>query len=124
MQKRQTRPSGREFVGELTGLAAGLGMLIFTLAPFALPALALIAVVAVVVVLPVLAGALLAAPFLLAQSWLRSPERPARAINGRSADDELPRFASDGVVGRSVAPNPSSARSSQLDATRSRREVS
>ena len=39
--KEKTRPSGLELVSEVSGLTAGLGLLIFTLTPLALPALAL-----------------------------------------------------------------------------------
>ena len=47
MPQHRTTMSGLEFVSEVSDLAAGAGMLIFTLAPFALPVLALSALAAV-----------------------------------------------------------------------------
>jgi hypothetical protein len=59
----------------VSDLAAGLGILTFTLAPLAIPALALTALTAVVLLIPVLGGALLAAPFLLAGRCWRARHR-------------------------------------------------
>jgi len=73
--KQQTTPSGLELVEELSDLAAGLGILTFTLAPLAIPALALTALLALPLLIPVLLGAMLAAPFLLASRWLRARDR-------------------------------------------------
>ena len=52
MPNHQTRRSVPELVSEVFDLAAGAGMLIFTLAPFALPALALAALAAVALLIP------------------------------------------------------------------------
>ena len=71
--------SRAEFVGEVADLAVGAGILTFTLAPFALPALALIALTAAVLLIPALAVALLLAPFLVARGWWRSRDRAAHA---------------------------------------------
>jgi hypothetical protein len=73
--EQQTTPSALEFVEELSDLAAGLGILTFTLAPLAIPALALTALLAGLLLIPVLLGAMLAAPFLLASRWWRTRDR-------------------------------------------------
>jgi len=78
---KQTTPSGLELVSEVSDLTAGLGILTFTLAPLALPALALTALTAVLLLIPVLAGALLAAPFLLAGRWWRARHRRSGTTN-------------------------------------------
>jgi hypothetical protein len=78
MPTHQTTQSGLEFVSELSDLAAGAGMVIFTLAPFSLPVLALTALAALALLIPVMAGAMLAAPFLLARRWWRSRDRLSR----------------------------------------------
>jgi hypothetical protein len=104
MPKHQTTPSGLEFVSEVSDLAVGVGMLIFTLAPFALAVLAL-AFAAVALLIPAAVGAVLAGPLLLARRWWRSRDRvprdatPARAGNGEAV---MPRRRSVGAVGRSV----------------------
>jgi hypothetical protein len=86
--EHQTPPSGLELVSEVADLAVGAGMLTFTLAPFALPALALIALATVLLLIPTLGVALLLAPFLVARRWWRSRDRspgatrPARCGDG------------------------------------------
>ena len=77
--KQQTTPSGLELVSEVSDLAAGLGLVIFTLAPLALPALALTALVAVLLLIPAFVGAMLAVPFVLAGRWSRARHRPSGA---------------------------------------------
>ena len=69
LSKPQATRRGRELIHEVLDLATGVGLLIFTLAPFALPALALIVVGAVVLLIPVLVGAILATPILLGRHW-------------------------------------------------------
>lgn len=80
-RKRLSRPQAtcrrRESFGEVLDLATGVGRLIFTLAPFALPALALVAVAAPLLVIPALVGAILATPILLGRHWWRSHARPS-----------------------------------------------
>ncbi len=71
---------GRELFGEVLDLATGVGLLVFTLAPFALPALALVAVAAVALLIPLLAGAMLAAPILLGRHWWRIHDRASRGF--------------------------------------------
>jgi hypothetical protein len=73
LPRQPTTPSRLDLVSEVSDLAAGLGILTFTLAPLALPALALTALTAVALLIPVLAAAMLAAPFLLARRWRRAP---------------------------------------------------
>jgi hypothetical protein len=109
MPKHQTTPSGLEFVSEVSDLAVGVGMLIFTLAPFALPVLALAALAAVALLIPAGVGVVLAGPFMLARRWWRSRDRasrdakPARAGNGEA---RMPRRRSAAAVGRSVVRYP------------------
>jgi len=79
--KQQTTPSGLELVEEVSDLAAGLGILTFTLAPLALPALALTALLAGLLLIPVLLAATLAAPFLMASRWLRARDRRSNRTN-------------------------------------------
>lgn len=68
------KPSGIELVSEVSDLAFGIGLLIFVLAPLALPALALAAVAIVVLLIPMLAGTILAAPILLMRHLWKSRE--------------------------------------------------
>lgn len=70
---------GRELFSEVLDLATGVGILVYTLAPFALPALALVAVTGVLLLIPLFAGAILAAPILLRRHWRRSHARASRA---------------------------------------------
>jgi len=82
-------PSALELVSEVSDLAAGVGLLIFTLTPLALPALAPTALVAIVLLIPALVGAMLAAPFLLAWRWRRARDRlPAATTPARFGDGE------------------------------------
>ncbi len=108
ISERQTRPSGAEFVSEVSDLAAGAGIFLFAVAPFALPALALVAVVmaivAVALIIPLLVAAAVAAPILLMRRWWRSRDRTIAA--GRRRDDhrgtrriERERKARQGVAG-------------------------
>jgi hypothetical protein len=76
--KPQGTCCGRELFSEALDLATGVGLLIFTLAPFALPALALVAVAAVLLMFPLLVGAMLATPILLGRRWWRSHAQPSR----------------------------------------------
>jgi hypothetical protein len=66
------KPSGTELLSEVSDLVTGAGLLIFVLAPFALPGLALAAVAIVVLLIPVLIGAILTAPILLVWRWWHS----------------------------------------------------
>jgi hypothetical protein len=85
----QTPPSGLELVSEVADLAVGAGMLTFTLAPFALPALALIALTALALLIPALGVALLLAPFLVARRCWRSRDRsPGATRPARSGDGD------------------------------------
>jgi hypothetical protein len=71
-------------------LALGVGLLIFVLAPFALPFLALLALVAVLMLIPVLPVALLLAPLLLARrDWRSRKPVPAVTMPDRSRDGDL-----------------------------------
>lgn len=81
LPKQQTTPSALEVVSEVSDLAAGLGILTFTLAPLAIPALALTALLALPLLIPVLLGAMLAPPFLLASRWLRARDRSSNRTN-------------------------------------------
>jgi hypothetical protein len=70
----QTRTTAADLGSEVSDLATGAGILLFVLAPFALPALALMAVAALALSVPLLVGAVLAAPILL----MRRRWRPRR----------------------------------------------
>ena len=61
----------------------GAGLLIFVLAPFALPGLALAAVAIVVLLIPVLIGAILTAPILLVRRWWHSRDHTVAADTRR-----------------------------------------
>jgi hypothetical protein len=76
---QQTPPSGLEFVSELSDLAVGAGMLVFTFAPLALPALALTTIAAVALLIPALVGIVLAAPIVAVRRWRRAAA-PSRAL--------------------------------------------
>jgi hypothetical protein len=99
-----------EFVSEVSDLAAGAAMLTFTLAPFALPALALTVFAAVALLIPGVVGVVLAAPFLLARRWRRSrgrlsgDSRPSRAGGGKPGTRPARSF---GSVDRLDAQSPS-----------------
>ena len=78
------KPSKRiELVSEVSGLVTGAGLLIFVLAPFALPGLALAAVAIVVLLIPFLIGAILAAPILLVRRWWHSRDHTVAADTRR-----------------------------------------
>jgi hypothetical protein len=84
--------SGLDFFGEVSDLAAGLGILVLPLAPFALPALALTALAATALLVPVAVGLVLAAPVLLARRWWRSRGRRSRDANaGWYGSEDRPR---------------------------------
>jgi hypothetical protein len=83
----QAQPSGVELVSEVSDLAAGAGMLTFTLAPLALPCLALVALTAVALLLPVLAVALPFAPFMAAGRYWRSHDRSSAATRSAPSGD-------------------------------------
>lgn len=103
------RSSSLELFGEVSDLAAGAGMLIFTLAPFALPVPALTALLAVALLITSVVAVVLAAPFLLARRWLRSRDRPSgdRKPSG-SGDGETgtPRRRSAAALSRTGFPSP------------------
>ena len=87
MPNQRSTPSGLELLSEVSYLATGAGIITFTLAPLALPALALalLATMALLIplfvgaVLAVFVGAVLAAPVLVVRRWRRSRDRPAGA---------------------------------------------
>jgi hypothetical protein len=87
----QAASCGRELFGEVLDLATGVGLLVFTLAPFALPALALVAVAGVLLMIPVLVGAILATPILLGRHWWRSHARASLVSQPAVRGRELPR---------------------------------
>jgi hypothetical protein len=99
--------SGFEFVGGLSDLGAGAGMLIFMPAPFSPPVLALMALTAVAVLIPAVVGAVFAAPLLLARRRWRSRDRlsgdtkPSRRGDGEA---RMRRRRSCGALGRPVVP--------------------
>jgi hypothetical protein len=66
-------PSALELVGEVSDLATGAGIMTFAIAPFAVPFLALTALAVLAILAPMLAGALLAAPCVVA--WRRCRSR-------------------------------------------------
>lgn len=82
---------GREVFSEVLDLATGVGLLVFTLAPFALPAIALVAVAAVVLMIPALVGAMLAVPILLGRRWWRSHARPSRVSQAATVGPQVRR---------------------------------
>lgn len=77
--------SGVDILGEVSDLAAGLGMLALPLAPFALPAFALTALAAVALLILVVVGLVLAGPILLALHWWRSRDRRSSDANAVQA---------------------------------------
>jgi hypothetical protein len=89
---QKTTPSGLELVSEVSDLAAGLGLLIFTLTPLALPALALTALAAALLLIPALVAATLVAPFVLARRWRRrrSPPHSMRASKRSPVSSPVP----------------------------------
>jgi hypothetical protein len=89
-REQQTRPSGIELVSEASDLAVGVGILTFTLAPFALPLLALVALVAAMLLIPALGVALLFAPLMVARRYLRSRDRsPVARRSARPGDSKV-----------------------------------
>ena len=70
--RQQPMPSALALVEEVSDLTSGLGLLIFTGFPLALPALALTLLGAALVLIPALPVAILAAPFLLARRRRRA----------------------------------------------------
>jgi hypothetical protein len=83
LSERSSKPSGIELLSEVSDLVTGAGLLIFVLAPFALPGLALAAVAIVVLLIPVLIGAILAAPILLVRRWWDSRDHTVAADTRR-----------------------------------------
>lgn len=90
MRTHQSPRSGLDLVSEVSDLATGAGLLIFTLAPFALPALALTVLAGSLLLIPVVAGPLLAAPFLLARHWWRSRDRRSPATSAAQSRSPRP----------------------------------
>jgi hypothetical protein len=88
---RQATCCDRKLFSEVLDLATGVGLLVFTLAPFALPALALVAVAAVLLMIPVLVGAILAAPILVGWRWWRSHARASRVSQPATVGREVRR---------------------------------
>jgi hypothetical protein len=68
-------PSFLELVSEMPDRAAGAGMIIFTLAPFACPALTLTELAAMAFLVLALASVVLIAPVLRTQRWWRCRDR-------------------------------------------------
>ncbi len=105
MPNHQTTPSGIGFVGEVSDLAVGVGLLIFTLARFALPAVALRALAAVALRVPAVVGVVLTGPLLLAPRWWWSRDRASRDAKRAwtpNGEAEIPRRRSVGALGRSL----------------------
>ncbi len=127
MPHHRTTPSGLEFVSEVSDLAVGVGMLIFTLAPFALPVLAVAALAGVALLTPVLVGVVLAGPLLLARRWWRSRNRSPRDTEPFWCGDgqaEVPRRRRVGAVRRSAGRYPVELDHPTSKRSRSLREVS
>lgn len=103
LSKPRTTCCGRELFSEVLDLATGVGLLIFTLAPSALPALALMAVAAVVLLIPVLVGPILATPILLGRHWWRSHARASR-VSQRTIPGREVRRAGVSTLGASRDP--------------------
>ena len=80
-------PSFVELISEVPDRAAGVGMLIFTLAPFVLPALALTALAAVALLVLALASVVLVAPVLLTRRWWRCRDRWSGATEPAGCGD-------------------------------------
>lgn len=78
------KPSGIELLSEVSDLVTGAGLLIFVLAPFALPGLVLAAVAIVVLLISVLIGVILAAPILLVRRWWHSRDHTVAADTRRN----------------------------------------
>ena len=79
MPNQRSTPSGLELLSEVSYLATGAGIITFTLAPLALPALALALLATMALLIPLFVGAVLAAPVLVVRRWRRSRDRPAGA---------------------------------------------
>jgi membrane protein implicated in regulation of membrane protease activity len=86
---KQRQASVGEFVGELADLLTGLGLVVFTLAPFAVPLLALSALASAALLIPAAVGVVLAAPWVLARRWRRSPNRATRQRRSASLPARL-----------------------------------
>jgi len=82
--ERSPKPSGIELVSEVSDLVTGAGLLIFVLAPFALPGLALAAVAVSLLLIPLLIGAILIAPVLLLRRWWHSRDHTLAADTRRA----------------------------------------
>jgi hypothetical protein len=87
LPKQHTAPSFLELVSEVPARAARAGMLIFTLAPFVLPALALTALAALAFLVLALASVVLAAPVLLPRWWWRCRDRWSGATEPAGCGD-------------------------------------
>lgn len=106
MQQDERTLSGLDFFGEVSDLAAGLGMLVLPLAPFALPALALIMLAAGALLIPVVVGLVLAAPVLQARRWWRSRDRRPGDANVAGSGAAHPECDSAGPSGRPGGAHP------------------
>jgi hypothetical protein len=97
MSRHQPTHSGLELVTEVADLLVGVGILFFTLAPLALPALALAAVAVVALLIPPLVGAVVAAPILVLWRVWRSRHRtPVAARPAGGGEAAAPRSARRG----------------------------
>jgi hypothetical protein len=76
-------------ISEVSDLVAGAGILLFVLAPFAVPFLALVALVGIVLLIPVVLGAMLVAPVLVARRWWRSHARSSDVVSEVSRSGEV-----------------------------------
>ena len=127
MPQNETTVSGLDFLGEVSDLAGGLGMILLPLAPFALPALALTMLVAGALLIPVVVGLVLAAPVLLARRWWRSRGRqPGDATTARSGPHTagVPQRRGAGAPRRAGDPYPARLGKLTSGASRGAGEVS
>lgn len=83
--RQRTTDSGLELVTEVSDLAAGAGIITFTLAPLALPALALTLLLIVPLLVPALIGALVAVPILVLRRLRQPRDRPHGAAQPAGA---------------------------------------
>ena len=91
MSTQHTPPSALDLISEVSDLVTGAGILLFVLAPFALPFLALLAFVGIVLLIPVVLGAMLVTPVLVARRWRRPHARSSDVVTevGRSGEVTL-----------------------------------
>ena len=89
MSTQHTPPSALDLISEVSDLVTGAGILLFVLAPFALPFLALVALVGIVLLIPVVLGAMLVAPVVVARRWWRSHARSSDVVTQVSRSGEV-----------------------------------